>query len=225
MAIYIEKILDVYTIDAIVAVLQQDNIFVDGKLTSGQTAKKVKDNLQANPDNAEVKGAIKLIEQALLSHPEFINAALPVKLAKLMFNRYEQNMHYGPHIDEPFIQGVRTDLSFTLFLSEPDSYDGGELVIKRQDGDESIKLAKGALYLYPSTTIHHVTPVTKGTRLALVGWVQSQVRRADQREILYNLVSALNQLPQSDDNAPARLQLLQAQNHLKRLWFEGESDF
>ncbi len=225
MAIYIEKILDVYTIDAVNAVLQQDNIFVDGKISSGKTAKKVKNNLQANPENAEVKGAVKVIEQALLSHPDFINAALPVKLAKLMFNRYEQNMCYGPHIDEPFIHGVRTDLSFTLFLSEPESYDGGELVIQRQDGDESIKLAKGALYLYPSNTIHHVTPVTKGTRLALVGWVQSQVRREDQREILYNLVSALHQLPQTEDNAPARLQLLQAQSHLKRLWYEGENSF
>ena len=147
-------------------------------------------------------------------------AALPQKFAKILISRYTPGMHYGAHIDDPVIAGTRTDLSFTLFLSDPESYQGGELILKKHDGDELVKLQKGALCLYPSTSLHHVAEVTSGTRLAAVGWVQSRVRLGDQREILFDLQKALNDIPDTPENHPARLSLLKAKSNLMRLWVD-----
>lgn len=218
MAIFIENVLDVYTLEAINSALAAPELFEDGKKTAGTTAKKAKNNLQADANNQWVKGARQKIEGALLSNPAFVSAAQPLRCAKIMFNRYEVGMSYDAHIDDAFIEGTRTDLSFTLFLSEPDSYQGGELIIKKPDGDESIKLPKGSLYLYPSTSIHYVTPVTSGNRLAAVGWVQSRIRLEEHRTILFNLISAINQFPDNSENSDSRLALLQVKNNLQRLW-------
>lgn len=218
MAIFIENVIDVYTINAISDALSDPLLFEDGKKTAGVTAQKVKRNLQAKPTEASVKGAKSQIEKALMSHTVFRSAAQPLKFAKIMFSRYEPGMNYGAHVDDAFIAGTRTDLSFTLFLSDPDSYQGGELVLSRLDGDETVKLPKGSLYLYPSTSVHHVAPVTSGTRLAAVGWVQSRVRQEEHRAILFDLACALKQLPGTQENSEARLRLLQAQNNLLRLW-------
>ena len=129
-------------------------------------------------------------------------------------------MQYGRHVDEAYIQGIRTDLSFTLFLNEPSSYEGGELVISRPDGDEEMKAQKGALYLYPSSSVHYVKPVTKGVRLVAVGWVQSRVRLDEKREILFDLSKALKQLPSEAPDNELKLLLLRTRNHLLRLWGE-----
>lgn len=218
MAIFIENVLDVHSIEAIIDTLDSQEVFEDGKKTAGATAKTVKANLQAKPENTEVVGARKMVEQAVLANPIFTSAALPLKLAKVMFSRYDPGMTYGAHVDEAFIAGTRTDLSFTLFLSDPETYTGGELVVKRHDGDEQIKLPQGSLYLYPSTSLHYVAPVTSGARLVAVGWAQSRVRLAEHREILFDLASALRQLPRSEENAEARLQILKTQSNLMRLW-------
>lgn len=220
MAIFIENVLDVHTQDAINTVLTDTDHFIDGKQTAGRSAKQVKNNLQADKNRPEIKGATKLIEQSLLAHPDFINAAQPLKLAKVMLSRYEQGMEYGPHIDDAMIEGARTDLSFTLFLSDPDSYQGGELVIQQPDGEESVKLPKGALYLYPTNRVHYVAPVTQGVRIAAVGWVQSRVRLEEHRQILFNVAVLLKQLPDSLENKAMRLQLLQIQSQLQRLWYD-----
>jgi len=218
MHIHLDQILDIHTLNGVIEALQDETLFEDGKKTAGKTAKRVKFNLQAKPDSIEVKGALKIIEKALLTHPVFQAAAMPEKLSKMMFSRYLPGMQYGSHVDEPFIAGSRTDLSFTLFLSDPTSYDGGELVLQKHSGDETVKLEKGSLILYPSTSSHYVAEVTKGVRLAAVGWVQSKVRLAEHREILFDLHHALMQLPDNDANHPARLSLLKAKSNITRLW-------
>jgi len=218
MAIFVDNVLNVYSIDAIIEVLNDKKIFEEGKKTAGRTAKQVKNNLQAKPDVPAVAAIKKMVEQALLENPIFMAAAQPLRFAKIMFSRYEVGMNYGPHIDDPFIAGTRTDLSFTLFLSDVDSYEGGELVIKRNDGDEAVKLPKGSLYLYPATSLHFVAPVTSGTRIVVVGWLQSRIRLAEHREILFDLASALRQLPNTEENTGSRLQLLKTKSNLTRLW-------
>lgn len=218
MAVLIENVLDVYTLEAISDALTTSDLFEDGKKTAGATASKVKNNLQANSHNKLLKGARQQLENALLSNPAFVSAAQPLKCAKIIFNRYDSGMSYGAHVDDAFIAGTRTDLSFTLFLSEPETYQGGALVLKKSDGDERIKLPKGSLYLYPSSCVHHVETVTSGSRLAAVGWVQSRIRLEEHRSILFNLISALQQLPDNTENAEPRLALLQVQNNLQRLW-------
>ena len=218
MQIFLDNVLDVHTINALANTLADPRLFEDGKRTAGRTAKRVKSNLQARPDAPEVKGATKLVEKSLLAHPVFRAAALPAKFAKIMFSRYTPGMRYGTHVDDPFIAGTRTDLSFTLFLSDPESYEGGELILNKHDGDEPIKLPKGALALYPSTSLHHVAEVTAGSRLAAVGWVQSRVRSAEHREILFDLHHALAQLPGNAANQDARLSLLKAKSNMMRLW-------
>lgn len=218
MMLYIDNLLDQPTLDALCDSLNDDSLFEDGKKTAGRTAKKVKNNLQGRGDQPAIKGARSILEKSLKKHPVFNAAALPKQFAKIMFNRYSDGMQYGTHIDEPFIGGVRTDLSFTLFLSDPESYDGGELVLCHHDGDEDIKLPKGTLVLYPSTTLHHINPVTRGKRLAAVGWLQSRVQLSEQRAVLFDLFHALAQLPDTTDNQNARLSLLKARANLMRLW-------
>ncbi|MEO1335249.1 MAG: Fe2+-dependent dioxygenase, partial [Myxococcota bacterium] len=160
----------------------------------------------------------KLLEKALLKNADFKAVALPEKIVRLSFSRYTEGMRYGAHVDDAFIGGRRTDLSFTLFLSEPESYGGGELVIQRYDGDEQIKLPKGSLYLYPSDSLHYVAPVEFGTRLAAVGWVHSRVRMDEQRAVLFDLDRALRRLPRNDETHDIRLTLLRARNSLLRMW-------
>lgn len=220
MQIYINDVIDEHRLNAITATLSNQQFFEDGKKTAGRTAKKAKNNMQACQDVPEVKGAIKVIEQSLLTNPVFNMAAIPKKFAKVMFSRYGTGMKYGTHIDEPVINGIRTDLSFTLFLSEPDEYDGGELILEHHSGEESIKLPKGSLCLYPSTSLHRVAEVRSGSRLAAVGWVQSRVRLADHREALFDLNRALITLPNNTENEEARLNLLKAKSNLMRLWMD-----
>lgn len=208
MQIFLEKVLNGHQLSAIADLLADASLFVDGRTTAGRSAKKVKSNLQAQPAAVETKGAVAMVEKALLAHPVFKAAAQPEQFARILFSRYEPGMHYGAHVDDPVIAGVRTDLSFTLFISEPDTYQGGELVLQKHDGDESIKLGAGSLVLYPSTTVHHVTEVTEGYRLAAVGWVQSRVRSAEQREILFDLHNTLANLPDIPENESTRLSLL-----------------
>ena len=124
MAIFIENVLDVHTLEAISEALAEPSLFEEGKKTAGSTAKKVKNNLQSDVNNSLVKGARRQVEKALFSNPAFVSAAQPLKCAKIIFNRYETGMGYGEHVDDAFINGKRTDLSFTLFLSEPESYQG-----------------------------------------------------------------------------------------------------
>lgn len=218
MPIFIDNVLDAHAANAISESLDDLTLFTDGKNTAGKTARAVKQNLQANTEANAVIGATTLIDQAIRKHPYIKHAAIPAKFAKIMINRYEPGMTYGAHVDNAIIANVRTDLSFTLFLSEPDSYEGGELILQKHDGDDAVKLPKGSLYLYPSNTVHYVAPVTKGSRLAAVGWIQSRVRLEEKRSTLFDIYLALQGLKDTEENKNTRLSLLKVQNNLMRLW-------
>lgn len=170
----------------------------DGARSAGAVAARVKQNLQLD-DGSELAAATR---HALLSrlqqHPLFVSAALPARIYPPKFNRYRDGGHYGLHVDSAVMQlpdgPMRTDLSATLFLSDPGAYDGGELVIESQFGAQQVKLPAGELVLYPSSSLHEVTPVTRGERLASFFWVQSMVRSSFQREQLFELDQSIQML-------------------------------
>ena len=190
--------------------------FGDGKRTAGPAAKKVKANAQADGADAKVQALAKFVRDALERHPVFSLYARPARWSPVMFNRYRGGDAYGFHVDDPVMGEVRTDLSFTLFLSDPETYEGGALLIDGLDGEREVKLSVGSLVLYPTGALHRVTPVTAGERLAAVGWIQSLIRRADEREILFDLGRTRASLPDGE----ARLTLDKAIGNLVRLWGE-----
>jgi PKHD-type hydroxylase len=166
--------------------------FEDGRETAGFAARLVKHNRQAS--GRKVETVRKLAEERILGNDLFATAVRPKALTSVMFSAYEPGMRYGSHVDDALMGKMRTDVSFTLFLSEPESYDGGELVIESAAGDDAVKLPAGSLVAYPSTTLHHVAEVTRGTRLAAVGWARSYIRDPARREMLFDLDTARRQL-------------------------------
>lgn len=217
MAILVDNLLDVHSVKAVLDSMT-DDLFLDGGRTAGKTARAVKKNLQADPKASSVVAAARLVEGALRKHPLVANAAHPDKLSNIIISRYDAGMTYGSHVDNAFIQGTRTDLSFTLFLSDPADYDGGELVLQKHDGDDVIKLPQGSVYIYPSHEIHYVAPVTRGVRYAAVGWIQSRVKSDEHRTVLFDLYLALQQMADNEENKQARLQILKVRNNLMRMW-------
>ena len=201
---------------AICEVLADDGLWRDGKTTAGGAAKDAKNNQQADPAATSVRGARTKIESALRGSSVFTAAAQPAAFARILLSRYESGMAYGDHVDAAYMDGVRADLSFTLFLNDPDQYEGGELVIDTAGQTDEIKLPAGALVLYPSTSIHRVAPVTNGVRLAAVGWVKSRIRSSDARAVLYDLACVIE-----DAADPSlRLRLNNIRNNLLRLFGE-----
>lgn len=199
----------------------------DGRITAGPEAAKVKHNDQLTEDHPLAKELGEVVLAALARSPLFTSAALPLKVFPPLFNRYAGGGHFGAHIDTavrltrqaPF--RVRTDLSATLFLADPDSYDGGELVIEDTYGEQAIKLAAGDLLLYPATSLHQVRPVTRGARLASFFWVQSMVRDDDNRRLLYEMDRALMQLRElHPEGHPALVRLTGSYHNLLRKWSE-----
>lgn len=182
----------------------------DGASSAGKTAKQVKHNLQADLTTRSGTKLRNLLETAILDHPVFGAAALPNRLVRLLVSKTEAGGGYGMHIDNPFMATrdgqVRTDLSFTLFLSDPKAYEGGELVIEQAGQTHSIKPAAGDLILYPSTNLHQVNQVTDGTRLACVGWVESKIRLAEDRALLFDLQNLKASLGQHFD--PQSIEML-----------------
>lgn len=178
---------DLLTADAVsslVTKLEAADI-VAGKTTAGWHAKTVKNNQQLANKSAEP--LVDEVRQTLLNHPLFQAAARPKHVHTLRFNRYTDGMSYGRHTDNALMNGHRSDLSFTLFLSDPDTYDGGELTVEGLDSEQTYKLPAGSALIYPSSSLHSVEPVTRGIRWAAIGWLQSYIRRHDQREILFEL--------------------------------------
>lgn len=166
--------------------------FRDGRATAGPAAERVKNNEQARGDDPGVIALGQRVRLALETHPEVRTLVRPVRWSRLMFSRYGPDQEYGMHADNAsmFDDGgwpLRTDLSFTLFLSDPETYEGGALLVRDLTGDHEFRPLAGSAVLYSTGQLHGVTPVTRGVRLACVGWVQSLVRRPDQRELLYDL--------------------------------------
>jgi PKHD-type hydroxylase len=193
--------------------------FEDGRRTAGWHAREVKRNEQASRGPA-ADAVLTKVKQALLAHDVFLAAARPKKFVKLLISRYGPGMTYGTHVDDALMEGSRTDLSFTLFLSDPAEYEGGELVIEDSLEDRSIKLAAGEMILYPSGTLHRVEPVASGSRLAVVGWLRSHVRDPARREILFDLELTLRELFNRDGKTEMFDRLVKTRTNLLRLWVE-----
>jgi len=196
--------------------------FVDGKLSAGAAARRVKQNEELERGAADIERLDRLVMGALSRHPAHRNGALPLHAASPIYARYRPGMTYGEHLDDPIMGtgGVlyRSDVAVTLFLSAPEAYDGGELVIRTASGEQMVKGAAGDAVLYPASTIHHVSPVTRGERLVAVTWVQSLVRDAARRELLYGLNLAREKLLQRAPGAEETAQVNAAYLNLVRMW-------
>lgn len=193
--------------------------FGDGRATAGRHAREVKANDQALP-SPELDAVLGKVESALAANPLFRSAARPKALTKLILSRYRQGQTYGLHVDDALMQGLRTDLSFTLFLAEPDTYEGGALIIEDHFEARAVKLNPGEMILYPSTTLHRVEPVTSGERLAVVGWVQSLIRDPGQREVLFDLDQAVETCFAAEGKSPQFDRLAKTRSNLLRMWAE-----
>jgi len=198
--------------------------FVDGKLSAGQAAQRVKNNTEL-PQNAQQLNRLNtLVMNTLVQHPLFQNAALPHRVAAPFYARYEKGQTYGEHIDDPVMgpagQRYRSDISCTVFLNSPKDYEGGELKIKTQYGSQTVKLEAGNAILYPSHSLHQVTPVISGTRLVAVTWIQSMIRQAERRELLFELNQARETLMREQPDAEITHQVDHSYVNLVRMWSE-----
>jgi PKHD-type hydroxylase len=198
--------------------------WVDGLVTAGHQGAPVKRNLQIAENTPIAHELGDLILAALERNPLFISAALPSQVYPPMFNRYEPGMQFGSHVDGAIrlLPGtstkIRTDVSATLFLSDPNEYDGGELLIEDTFGVHSAKLASGDMLLYPATSLHRVAPVTRGARFASFFWIQSLVKEDGQRSLLFDLDTAIQRLNSSGADDIARTNLTGCYHNLLRMW-------
>lgn len=198
--------------------------FVDGKLTAGMAAAKVKHNEELEQDPEKLQLLYRILMSSLGHNAVFKSAALPNKVADFIFARYQPGMHYGDHVDDPVMGGggprFRTDVSMTVFLNPPESYEGGELVIRTSFGDKRVKLNAGDAVVYPSSSLHHVAEVTRGQRLVALTWIQSLVRDAAQRELLFELDQAREHLLRSEPDSEHAKRVDRSYANLLRMWAE-----
>jgi PKHD-type hydroxylase len=200
--------------------------WTDGRATAGHQGARVKHNEQipvGDPIGAEVGAQL---AAALQKHPLFVSAALPLHILPPMFNRYSGGQTFGAHIDGSIrtvpgtAQRIRTDLSCTFFFNDPADYDGGELIIEDTYGEKSVKLPAGQLILYPSTSLHRVTPVTRGTRLCAFFWLQSLIRDNTRRALLFDLDVGIQRIAADTPDHPGVIQLTGVYHNLLRQWAE-----
>lgn len=221
MLIRIPSVLDRSELDNVRRLLA-GAAFVDGKLSAGQAARRVKHNQEVDRDAREIEQLNNLLMNKLVQHPVYRSAALPLHIAAPYYARYTPGMQYGEHVDDPIMgadgQLYRSDLAITVFLSEPSAYDGGELAINTPFGEQLVKLPAGDAVMYPSSSLHRVTEVTRGERLVAVTWLQSLVRDPARRELLHELNHVRERLiasaPESED---ARL-INKTYVNLVRMW-------
>ena len=168
--------------------LENENLpWEDGKKTAGSHASNIKNNLQLDKNSEISKKYTQLIANKISANSLIKSFALPKKIHGMMFTKSSKNMKYGRHIDNPFMSSGRSDLSFTLALTEKDNYEGGELIIETMNSEEKFKLNAGEMIIYPSSHLHSVNEVTNGTRLVFVGWIESYVKSDEEREYLFDL--------------------------------------
>jgi PKHD-type hydroxylase len=200
--------------------------WVDGRVTAGFQSAVVKDNRQLAENSAEARELGDMIVAALEQNPLFITATLPLRVFPPLFNRYEGGEAFGAHLDNSIRQipgtahRIRTDISATLFLSPPEEYDGGELVIDDVYGSHAVKLPAGDMVVYPASSLHHVNPVTRGVRLASFFWVQSMVRDDGNRTLLFDLDMAINRVNQALPSHGAVVELTNCYHNLLRRFAE-----
>lgn len=200
--------------------------WADGRVTAGHQSSRTKQNLQLPEDSGEAQELGQLILAALQRSPLFMSAALPLKVYPPMFNRYGGGHSFGSHVDNAIRQvpgtphRVRTDLSATLFFADPADYDGGELIVEDTYGTHSVKLPAGHMVLYPSTSLHRVTPITRGERVASFFWIQSLIRDDGRRALLFDMDTAIQRLVRDVPDHPSSVQLTGVYHNLLRQWAE-----
>ena len=202
--------------------LLQGAQYRDGKLSAGLSAQSVKNNEELAEDKiiAELN---QIVMGNLVRHPQYQHAALPHRIAVPFYVRYKKDMYYGEHIDDPIMgegERYRSDIAITIFLNSPDEYEGGELNIQTPYGDKIIKLPAGDAVLYPASTRHQVTPVTKGERLVAVTWVQSLIKNHEQRDLLYQLSKTREKMLRKDPTSEDTKRIDNIYVNLVRMWSE-----
>ena len=206
--------------------LLEQTEWVDGRVTAGHQSAMTKDNMQLPENHPVARQLGETILTELGQNPLFVSAALPSRVFPPLFNRYQGGQSFGTHVDNAIRQvtgtahRVRTDLSATVFFSDPAEYDGGELVVEDTYGLHHVKLPAGHMILYPATSLHHVTPVTRGARICSFFWIQSMVRDDGQRTLLFDLDTAIQKLNASRRDDPAVVQLTGVYHNLLRRWAE-----
>ncbi len=200
-------------------------IWVDGRVTAGHQSARAKNNLQLPEESPEHQQLGDMIRQALQKHPLFISAVLPHTIFPPLFNRYDAGMTFGVHVDNSVRQSrdgtrIRTDVSATLFLCDPEDYDGGELTVEDTYGSHSVKLPAGDLVVYPSDSLHYVSPITRGARVASFFWIQSLIRDVRQRALLFDLDASIMRLTRDVPDHPSLVSLTGTYHNLLRLWAE-----
>jgi PKHD-type hydroxylase len=221
MLVTIPNVLDKEEIAVIQDLMATAN-FREGTRSAGAEAKRVKNNHEMFISEIETQRLNNLVMGKLVQNPNYIAAAFAAKIAAPYYAKYTAGMYYGNHVDDPVMgppnQRYRSDISLTIFLNEPDAYDGGELVINTPFGEQKVKLNAGDAVLYPSSSTHRVAEVTRGERLVAVTWLQSTVRDPAKREILYNLSQAREAMIKKAADAKATEQLSNAYMNLVRMW-------
>ncbi len=226
MLVKVEAVLSKDEVRAIRRVLEATP-WVDGRVTAGVQSALAKNNLQVPEDAPQARELGETILRALGRSGRFYSAALPLKVFPPLFNRYDEGMAFGAHVDNAirYVTGasgrIRTDVSCTLFLSEPDEYDGGDLVIQDTYGAQQVKFAAGDVVVYPSTSLHRVEPVTRGARWASFFWLQSMVREGEKRRLLFDMDESIQALAAAHgQDHPQVVSLTGLYHNLVRMWAE-----
>lgn len=200
--------------------------WVDGRVTAGHQSARAKDNQQVPEDHPAARRVGETILTALQRNLLFLSAALPLRVFPPLFNRYSGGQSFGTHVDNAIRQipgtpnRIRTDLSATLFLTAPEEYEGGELVVEDTFGVKQVKLPAGQMILYPATSLHHVKPVTRGARVSSFFWIQSMVRDDGDRTLLFDVDTAIQRIHRDHPEHPSAVQLTGVYNNLLRKWVE-----
>ncbi len=220
MLLEIPNILSAQELKHVRAALDQAP-FIDGKLSAGSAAQRVKNNEEVDVRSQDVQQLNNLVMSRLVENPVYRAAALPMKVAAPYYARYNTGMSYGDHVDDPIMHAdtpYRSDISITVFLSDKTDYEGGELVINTQYGEHTVKLSAGDAVMYPSSSVHHVNEVSSGTRLVAVTWLQSLVREPARRELLYDMYQVKEQLLQTTPDDENTKRLDRSYVNLVRMW-------
>jgi len=199
--------------------------WVDGNITAGHQSRKVKYNLQLPEDSPEARELGDMVLQALARNPLFVSAVLPKQVIPPLFNRYDAGMVFGSHVDNAIREHftgirIRTDVSSTLFISEPEDYDGGELIVEDTYGSHAVKLPAGDMIVYPGTSLHNVTPITRGSRIASFFWTQSLIRDDAKRALLFDMDMAIMKINRDHPEHESTVELTSIYHNLLRQWAE-----
>ncbi len=218
----IENFIPAPKLKKITSVLES-GVYQDGGLSAGKEAKAAKDNQELQVDSVDIQALNEMVMGNLVRHPDYRPICWPRRIAAPLYVRYQQGMQYGEHVDDPVMgqnDPYRSDISLTIFLSPIDAYKGGELTIVEPGGKHTIRLDAGCAVFYPATSRHYVTPVTEGTRYVAVSWIQSSIRDAARRELLYELNQAREILLAEQPGSTASNKVSASFNNLVRRWVE-----